>query len=151
MELNGTISGIEHFESSCIAYSGTTQGSDAAKWTSVNDCMLAPDGLEVTASSNGRDESNNLVLRFTATLTIESEFFAFKDKHMMAIGPVGQNVTDSYVQIGGMFTQPATECDAGDKECLSNTSGGESGSGGSTSTGSNSGNTNSTNKQERDN
>ena len=41
---------------------------------------------------------------------------------MMAIGPVGQNVTDSYVQIGGMFTQPATECAEGDRECMSNTS-----------------------------
>lgn len=121
MELNGTISGIEHFESACIKYSGTSQGNDAAKWTSENDCMLAPDGLTVSASSNGRDESNNLVLRFTANLTVEPEFFAFRNKHMMAIGPVGQNVTDSYVQIGGMFTRPATECAEGDKECMTNT------------------------------
>lgn len=161
MELNGEISGIEHFVSECINYSGTTQGSDVAKWTSVNDCMLAPDGLEVTASSNGRDESNNLVLRFTATLTLESEFFAFRDKHMMAIGPVGQNVTDSYVQIGNMFTQPATECAEGDKECLTIDSGA---AGRDTSTGSSSGSASSSgnastsgasntnnNNQERDN
>lgn len=121
MELNGTISGIEHFESACIKYSGTSQGNDTAKWTSTNDCMLVPDGLTVSASSNGRDESNNLVLRFTASLTVEPEFFAFRNKHMMAIGPVGQNVTDSYVQIGGMFTRPATECAEGDKECMANT------------------------------
>lgn len=121
MELNGTITGVPHFESACIKYSGTTQGNnDAAKWTSTNDCMLAPEGLTVTASSNGRDESNNLVLRFTANLTVEPEFFAFRNKHMMAIGPVGQNVTDSYVQIGGMFTRPATECAEGDKECMNN-------------------------------
>lgn len=120
MELNGTISGIEHFESACINYSGVAQGNDAARWTSTNDCMLSPEGLTVTASSNGRDESNNLVLRFTANLTVEPEFFAFRNKHMMAIGPVGQNVTDSYVQISGMFTQAATECAEGDKECLTN-------------------------------
>lgn len=123
MELNGTIDGIEHFESACINYSGATQGnSETAKWTSTNGCMLAPEGLTVSSSSNGRDESNNLVLRFTASLTVEPEFFAFRNKHMMAIGPVGQNVTDSYVQIGGMFTQPATECAEGDRECMSNTS-----------------------------
>ena len=123
MELNGAIDGIEHFESACINYSGATQGnSETAKWTSTNDCMLAPEGLTVSSSSNGRDESNNLVLRFTASLTVEPEFFAFRNKHMMAIGPVGQNVTDSYVQIGGMFTQPATECAEGDRECMSNTS-----------------------------
>lgn len=120
MELNGTISGVPHFESACIKYSGTAQGNDAAKWTSTNDCMLAPEGLTVSSSSNGRDESNNLVLRFTANLTVNPEFFAFRNKHMMAIGPVGQNVTDSYVQIGGMFTQPATECADGDTECLNN-------------------------------
>jgi len=119
MELNGAISGIEHFESACIKYSGTSQGNDATKWTSTNNCMLAPEGLTVSASSNGRDESNNLVLRFTASLTVEPGFFAFRNKHMMAIGPVGQNVTDSYIQIGGMFTQPATECAEGDKECVS--------------------------------
>lgn len=139
MELNGTISGIEHFESECINYSGTTQGSDAAKWSSVNDCMLAPDGLTVTASSNGRDESNNLVLRFTATLAVEPEFFAFRNKHMMAIGPVGQNVTDSYVQIGNMFAQPATECEEGDRECLNaSMSGDNAGSTNSNSEGGNS-------------
>lgn len=120
MDLSGAISGVEHFNSECINYSGVAQVDGAAKWTSTNDCMLVPDGLDVTSSSNGRNESNNLVLRFTANLTVEPAFLSFKNKHMMAIGPVGQNVTDSYVQIGGMFTQAATECAVGDKECLNN-------------------------------
>lgn len=119
MELNGTITGVEHFESACINYSGVQQ-DNSVRWTSVNDCMLAPGGLTIVSSSNGRDESDNLVLRFTATVEIEPEFFAFQDKHMLAIGPMGQNVTDSYVQIGGMFTQAATECEEGDTECWSN-------------------------------
>ena len=97
MELNGTITGVEHFESACINYSGVQQ-DNSVRWTSVNDCMLAPGGLTIVSSSNGRDESDNLVLRFTATVEIEPEFFAFQDKHMLAIGPMGQNVTDSYVQ-----------------------------------------------------
>jgi len=147
MELNGAITGIEHFESACIEYSGTAQtNSDVAKWTSTNDCMLAPEGLTVTASSNGRDESNNLVLRFTANLTVEPEFFAFRNKHMMAIGPMGQNVTDSYLQIGNMFTQAATECAEGDQECLNNAANKSEGDGGSSTNGTN--NTNNTNNDQ---
>ncbi len=123
MELNGDISGVQHFLSECTSYSGTMQGGDGstAKWTSNNTCMLAPEGLTVVSSANGRDESDNLVLRFSATVKFEEEFFAFKNKHMIAIGPMGQNVTDSYVQIGGMFGKEAAECEPGDTECLSNT------------------------------
>lgn len=122
MELDGQISGVEHFVSECITYTGNMQsGSATARWTSTNNCKLAPEGLTVISSSNGRDESDNLVLKFTATAVIEPEFFAFRNKHMIAIGPMGQNVTDSYVQIGGMFTQEARECAEGDTECLNNT------------------------------
>lgn len=122
MDVNGTISGIEHFASACTTYSGTVQSGDKYRWTSDNVCMLAPDGLDVLSSSNGRDASDNLVLRFSASMNIAPEFFAFSNKHMVAIGPMGQNVTDSYVQIDGMFTEEARECQAGDTECLSNAS-----------------------------
>lgn len=128
MDVNGKIAGIEHFESRCTTYSGVVQGGDKTRWTSDNTCMLAPTGLVVLSSSNGRDASDNLVLRFTASMEIAPEFFAFGNKHMVAIGPMGQNVTDSYVQIEGMFTEEARECQAGDTECLSNsnnTTGGE--------------------------
>lgn len=121
MELDGSITGIEHFKSACTEYSGVAQqGGGAAKWTSTNDCMLVPDGLTVIDSSNGRDESDNLVLKFTATMTVERQFFLYRNKHMIAIGPMGQNVTDSYMQIGGMFTQEAEDCGADDSECLTN-------------------------------
>lgn len=122
MELNGDISGVQHFTSECTQYSGSMQGGDgtSAKWTSTNECMLAPEGLTVLSSTNARDESDNLVLRFTATVEFDEEFFRFKNKHMIAIGPMGQNVTDSYVQIGGMFGKEAAECEPGDTECLSN-------------------------------
>ena len=50
----------------------------------------------------------------------------FKNKHMIAIGPMGQNVTDSYVQIGNIFTLEAAECEeCGDTACFSNNSGGQ--------------------------
>lgn len=138
MELDGAISGVQHFESACIKYTGVMQsGSSIARWTSTNDCMLAPEGLVVSASSNGRDESDNLVLKFTAQADVDPEFFMFKNKHMIAIGPMGQNVTDSYIQIGNMFTQEARECEAGDTECMTNVnnSGGNSGGANNSSTG----------------
>lgn len=125
MELDGSITGIQHFESVCYSYSGTEVsgvGPDDSnvRWTSTNDCLLAPDGFEVESSSNARDESDNLVLKFSGKTVFESEFFAFGNKHMIAIGPMGQNVTDSYIQIGSMFTAEARECEADDTECLSN-------------------------------
>ncbi len=119
MTMDGAISGIDHFESACIKYSGSKVG-EVTRWTSDNECMLVPEGLTVTSSSNARDESNNLVLKFTATVGIEPAFFQFQNKHMIAIGPMGQNVTDSYVQIEGMFAQEVTECAANDSDCLYN-------------------------------
>lgn len=121
MDLEGKITGIEHFNSACISYRGTdTRGT--VRWTSVHDetCMLAPGGLEVLSSSNGRNESDNLVLKFSARTEFSEAFFGFQNKHMIAIGPLGQNVTDSYVQIGNMFAQEARECDPDDKECNTN-------------------------------
>lgn len=122
MDVNGEIRDIEHFQSVCTTYSGVVQSGDKPRWTSDNACMLVPNGLTILSSSNGRDASDNLVLRFTASMEIEPEFFAFSNKHMVAIGPMGQNVTDSYVQIGGMFTEGARECQSGDTECLTNAS-----------------------------
>ncbi len=119
MSMNGTIVGVQHFESQCFKYSGS-QLSDSVHWTSENNCLLVPNGLTVKESANGRDESDNLVLRFEATLTFVEDFFSFQNKHMIAIGPMGQNVTDSYVQIGGMFTKEPKACDPDDTECLNN-------------------------------
>ncbi len=121
MSLEGDISGIEHFNSECYVYKGTLVGSNP-RWTSTNDCILVPDGLEISESSNGRDESDNLVLRFSAVMVLNEAFFDFGNKHMIAIGPRGQNVTDSFIQIGSMFAQAATECEPDDTECLNNSS-----------------------------
>lgn len=126
MSLDGTISGIEHFASECYRYSGedavNSSGKKYIRWNSLNNCMLVPDGLEVTDSSNGRDENDSLVLKFSGQMTFAEAFFSFQNKHMIAIGPLGQNVTDSYLQIGNMFTKEAEECAPDDMECLTNTS-----------------------------
>lgn len=120
MSTDGEIEGIEHFDSVCYNYSGSVISGGGVRWSSTNDCVLAPRGLTISGSSNGRDESDNLVLRFTATVQFAEEYFSFKNKHMIAIGPMGQNVTDSFMQIGNMFTQEARACEADDTECLGN-------------------------------
>lgn len=122
MDLDGSIEGVAHFDSACIAYSGVDIDGKSAHWTATNDdCLLSPDnGITVRDSSNGRDSSGNLVLRFTATITMDPQVFKFSNKHMMAIGPTGQNVTDSYMQVEGMFEERASDCVAGDTACTNN-------------------------------
>lgn len=120
MSTSGEISGIPHFDSRCIVYEGedTSEGdTKSAKWSASNECQLVPEGIVVTESSNGRDADDNLVLRFTASVQMAPEAFAFRNKHVMAIGPNGQNVTDSYVQLEKIFAEPAEACAIGDTEC----------------------------------
>lgn len=121
MTESGAISGVAHFASNCIAYSGNKVGSEI-KWTSTNDsCMLVPkgtDGIKVSDSSNGRSSSEELVLRFSATITLNSDIYNFSKKHVLAIAPSGQhNVTDSYVQVQKMFSERAADCAEDDDTC----------------------------------
>ena len=123
MSLDGTISGIEHFESACITYAGdNSSNATEPKWTSTNDsCLLVPngtDGISIPESSNGRDSGNELVLRFNATITLDPEVYSFTNTHMLAIPPSGRyNVTDSYVQIQAMFGERAADCAEEDTDC----------------------------------
>lgn len=119
MTLSGDISGVPHFESECIRYSGEEMANGEIKWMVENECLLAPEGVNISDSSNGMDAEDNLVLRFTASIEIEPEVFKFENKHMMAISPDGQNVTDSYVQIEGMFEERAEDCSAVNIICTS--------------------------------
>lgn len=116
MTLDGEISGVAHFASECVTYTGTEAGK-TVKWSSENNCLVAEDGVEVSESNNAKDDSDNLVLRFTATVQINPDVFAYKNKHMILVGPSGQNVTDSYVQIGDMFAKRAEDCDTDDASC----------------------------------
>lgn len=116
MSDDGNISGIEHFNSECITYSGMSAGS-TMKWISNNDCLLSTDEPLIRDSSNGRDSAGNLVLRFNATLSLDPMVFSFANKHVMAISPSGQNVTDSYKQIEGMFAERAADCADSDVVC----------------------------------
>ena len=126
MSIDGAISGVPHFESECIRYSGTENAdTNAVTWSSSNEsCYLVPegsDGIKITDSSNGRDSSETLVLRFSATITLTPEVYKFSNHHVLSIGPAGRfNVTDSYVQIQDMFAQKAADCAPGDTSCSEN-------------------------------
>ena len=121
MSLDGTISGVAHFESKCVTYTGTEVGN-SVNWTESNDeCLLVPDGTEgivISESSNGRDASDELVLRFTAAITLSSDIFNYNNKHLLSLGPATRyNVTDSYVQVQNMFKQKARDCEPTDTTC----------------------------------
>ena len=119
IDLDGNISGVAHFESQCIAYTGVEYGGSVT-WPSTNNCVLAPGGIEVTSSSNGRQSGGDLVLRFTATLEFDEEIFNFNNKHLIAIAPSGRtNVTDSLLQLESMFSEKAMDCDDSDSACRS--------------------------------
>ena len=129
MSLDGDISGVAHFESDCTTYTGVENGiTGEIDWSSANDeCLLVPDGIDgirISDSSNGRGSSDELVLRFSASISINSEVYDFANHHMLAVAPSGRyNVTDSYVQIQNMFSERAADCDSGDTAC-NNTNGG---------------------------
>ena len=127
MSLSGQISGVEHFESKCITYTGNnTQDKASPKWIESNEsCLLVPggnDGIKVSDSSNGRGTDDELVLRFSATISIAPQVYNFTNSHVLAIAPTGRrNVTDSYVQIQAMFGERARDCSEGDTACSTDT------------------------------
>lgn len=124
MTLDGTISNVPHFESSCITYSGEPSTSGTPKWTTSNICNLVPNddnSMVISESSNGRDANNQLVLRFNASIILEPAVFNFNNTHMIALPPSGRyNVTDSYVQVQAMFGERAHDCAKDDAQCNGN-------------------------------
>jgi hypothetical protein len=126
MELNGSIHNIPHFNSSCITYAGTEKDNKTITWSETNNtCALLPNddegaaGIKIEDSSNGRNANEELVLRFSAIITLSPEVFNFNNHHMLALPPVGRrNVTDSYAQIQSIFAERATDCEQGDTACF---------------------------------
>ena len=107
-----------YFESSCVEY-GEDGRFDEMETRAT--CPLSEEAPNVRDSSNGRDSSGNLVLRFSSTVSINKGVFGFINKHMRVIGPTRQNVTDSYTQIRDMFTERARNCSPEDPdyaECM---------------------------------
>lgn len=126
MSLDGQISGVQHFESACITYTGNAQENSKPKWIESNEsCLLVPDGIDgikVSDSSNGRGAGGELVLRFSAKISLAPEIYNFNNHHVLAFPPTGRhNVTDSYVQIQAMFGERAEDCAEDDTACNTNT------------------------------
>ena len=126
MSLDGEISNVAHFNSLCITYTGTEdEKTKEVTWKTDNEsCLLVPDGdngIRISDSSNGRGASGSLVLRFSASITLNPEVYSFKNNHVLAIAPTDRrNVTDSYVQIQNMFSERAADCEPGDTACSNN-------------------------------
>lgn len=124
MTESGEISNVAHFESNCINYELTIKDRKVTKIdTSNNTCELVPgetddDRITILESSNGRDSSDQLVLRFSAAIYLAPEVFSFNNHHMMAIAPQERrNVTDSYVQLQTIFSERAKDCQEDDAAC----------------------------------
>ena len=129
MTLDGRISNVAHFESACTTYRGVKDEKNKVKWTEINDeCKLINEnagtdkGISISGSSNGRDDDNKLVLRFSAKLYITPEVYKASNTHMLAMPPKNRrNVTDSYVQVEAMFGARAKDCAKDDEACKSKT------------------------------
>ncbi len=127
IDSNGNISNIEHFESRCVKYSlKDSSNISVGRWVTENQCNLVPEKLNVTSSSNGRDSSSKLVLKFSAVLTYNPEAFLARNKHILFSGPTGYtNVTDSVRQIESFFKEEAMDCTEYDVDCLVNNNDGK--------------------------
>lgn len=116
---SGMISGVAHFESQCITYTFVKDKSGGMAPIENNSCTMTAGDFVVTESSNGRDEGGELVLRFEGAMTLNPEVLSFNNKHMIAVAPSGMsNVTDSYTQVGSIFSERAADiCEEGDESC----------------------------------
>lgn len=93
-----------YFDSQCLQYDGDGKFDEESTLTA---CPLLSEEPYIGDSSYGRDSDENMVLSFSSTLTITHAVFLSSNKHMLIVGPTRQNVTDSYIQISGMFTEAA--------------------------------------------
>ncbi len=93
-----------YFNSMCLQYDDDGKFDENA---TLEKCPLLSEAPFIGDSSYGRDSDENMVLSFSATLTITHAVFLSSNKHMLIVGPTRQNVTDSYIQISGMFTEAA--------------------------------------------
>lgn len=115
MNDNGEINNIRHFESECIKYQLVNN-----RWSETNECNLINGELDVTSHSNARQSSTGeLVLSFSASLSYNPESMLYKNKHTTFIAPTGYiNVTDSNIQMQGLFEKPAVDCKEDDFACM---------------------------------
>lgn len=93
-----------YFDSKCLQYDGDGKFDEES---TLEACPLLSEDPFIADSAYGRDSDENMVLSFSANLKITHSVFLSSNKHMMIVGPTRKNVTDSYIQISGMFTEAA--------------------------------------------
>ena len=93
-----------YFESKCLQYDDKGKFDEPS---TLSTCPLLMEDPAISNSSYGRDNDERMVLTFSASLNISKDVFLSSNKHMVVVGPTRQNVTDSYIQIRGMFAQAA--------------------------------------------
>lgn len=127
MTEDGQIKNVAHFDSKCINYKLVIKKNVVTKIDdSDNTCILVPgeddnERITILESSNGRDSSEQLVLRFLAVINLAPEVYNFNNQHMLALPPAERrNVTDSYVQLQTIFGERAKDCQEGDAACNGN-------------------------------
>jgi hypothetical protein len=107
-----------YFRSECISRYRGEDSSGRERWFTENSCMLLAEPMSFSQQSNGKDaNSGALVLAFTAHITLDPGVLAFRNRHVIIIGPTVRNVTDSYLQVSDMFTNEAIRCGANDEAC----------------------------------
>lgn len=124
---DGVVSNVPHFDSQCITYKVSVKNDVTVKIEEAdNTCNLVigetdDDRINILDSSNGRDSSEQLVLRFSASISLAPEVYDFNKFHMIALAPTERrNVTDSYVQLQTIFGERAKDCQEGDTACKTN-------------------------------
>ena len=127
MTEDGVVSNVPHFDSQCITYKVSVKNDVTVKIEEAdNTCNLVvgetdDDRINILDSSNGRDSSEQLVLRFSASISLAPEVYDFNKFHMIALAPTERrNVTDSYVQLQTIFGERAKDCQEGDTACKTN-------------------------------
>ena len=127
MTENGEISNVAHFDSKCISYKLIFKNETLTKIDDTeNSCILVngetdDERITISDSSNGRDTSGELVVRFSASISLAPEVYDFNNFHMLALAPSERrNVTDSYVQLQAIFSERAKDCQEGDSACKTN-------------------------------
>lgn len=96
------------FVSECLMYDENGKFSEEG---TLQACPLLSADVAIGDSSIGRDSDEQTVLQFQTSLSLNRDVFLASNTHMIVVSPIRRNVTDSYIQIDGMFTAAAHKSD----------------------------------------
>ena len=99
-ELMGEQKSGYYFKSECISWNSEGKFDEDE---TLSACPFLSDEVSVNNASYGMDADEQMVLTFQASVPITGDIFLSGNHNMQIIGPMRQNVTDSYVQVRDMF------------------------------------------------